>query len=70
VEKGANRTIRVWHGGDRKWPLNDGQRPNFRGVREVLSKGYNRVRGESAGVAKRPRELKPSRYDSQLFASL
>ena len=54
--------------GDRNWSLNEGQRPNFRGVCVAL---YNRVRGKSAGVAKRPRELishpKSLRYDSQLL---
>jgi hypothetical protein len=29
--------------GDRKWPLNDGQIPNFRGERVHVSTGYNRV---------------------------
>jgi hypothetical protein len=31
--------------GDRKWPLNDGGIPNFLGVREHASAGYNRVEG-------------------------
>jgi hypothetical protein len=31
--------------GDRKWSLNDGQIPNFRGVRVHVSTGYNRVEG-------------------------
>ena len=34
-----------WHGGDRKWSLNDGQIPNFRVVRVALGTGYNRVEG-------------------------
>jgi hypothetical protein len=29
--------------GDRKWPLKDGQIPNFRGVRVALVTGYHRV---------------------------
>jgi hypothetical protein len=29
--------------GDRKWSLNDGQRPHFRGVRVALGTGYTRV---------------------------
>ena len=56
------------HGGDRKWPLNERQIPNVRGVRVALSTG------SSAGVAKQPRELishpNPQRFDSRLFASL
>jgi hypothetical protein len=56
-EKVANRNIRVGHRGDRKRPLNDGQRPKLRGVRVVLSTGYSPVRGKSAGVVKRRREL-------------
>jgi hypothetical protein len=31
--------------GDRKWPLNDGRIPKFRGVRVHASTGYNRVEG-------------------------
>jgi hypothetical protein len=30
---------------DRKWSLNDGQSPNFRGVRVHVSTGYNRAEG-------------------------
>jgi hypothetical protein len=32
-------------GHDRKWPLNEGQIPNVRGVRAHASTGYNRVEG-------------------------
>jgi hypothetical protein len=32
-------------GRDTEWSLNDGQRPNFRGVRVALGTGYNRVEG-------------------------
>jgi hypothetical protein len=35
------RIERVWHGATGKWPLNDGQPPNFRGVRVHVSTGYN-----------------------------
>jgi hypothetical protein len=31
--------------GDRKWPLNDGHTPHFRGVRVALGTGYNRDEG-------------------------
>jgi hypothetical protein len=34
-----------WHGGDREWPLNEGQRPNCRGERVALGTGYNHGRG-------------------------
>jgi hypothetical protein len=47
--------------GTPKWPLNDGQIPNFRGVRVALGSSYNQCRGKSAGVAKRPREQSPTR---------
>jgi hypothetical protein len=40
----ASRRV-VWHGGDRKWPLSDGQSPGFRGVREALGPGYTRGEG-------------------------
>ena len=39
----ANRTSRVWHGGDREGPLNEAQRPHVCGVRVALSTGYTRV---------------------------
>jgi hypothetical protein len=42
---------------DRERPLNEAQRPHFRGVRVALGTNYNRVRGIGAGVAKRPREV-------------
>jgi hypothetical protein len=32
-------------GNDRKWPVNDGQIPNFRGVRVHVSTGYNHGEG-------------------------
>jgi hypothetical protein len=35
----------VWHGGDRKGSLNDGQVSNFCVVRVHVSTGYNRVEG-------------------------
>ena len=41
----VNRRSRVGHGSDRKWPLNEGQRPHFRSVRVALGTGYDRVRG-------------------------
>jgi hypothetical protein len=37
--------VRVWHGGDREWPLNDGQIPHYRGVRAHVSTGYSRAEG-------------------------
>jgi hypothetical protein len=44
--KVANRNARESSArGDRKWPLNDGQIPNVRGVRVHVSTGYNRVEG-------------------------
>jgi hypothetical protein len=42
--KVANRTAKVAQG-DRNWPLNDGQIPNFRVVRVALCTGYSRVEG-------------------------
>jgi hypothetical protein len=42
--KVANRTDRFWHGAAEN-PLNEGHRPNFRGVRVALGTGYNRVEG-------------------------
>ena len=59
--------------GDRKWSLNEGHIPNQRRTR-TCEYGLQPCRGESAGVAKRPRERpptrNPTRHDSQLFASL
>jgi hypothetical protein len=46
--------------GDRKWPLNEAHRPNFRGVCSPRY-GLHSWRRESAGVAKRPRERSPTR---------
>jgi hypothetical protein len=37
----ANRTIRGLARGDRKWSLNEAQRPNFRIMRVALGTGYN-----------------------------
>jgi hypothetical protein len=61
-------TLGVARGG-REWPLNDGQIPNFRGVRVHASSGYNRVEGNRRGLvsALPPKSL---RYDSQTFPSL
>ena len=39
----ANRNVRSWR--HREWSLNDGQIPNFRGVRVASDTGYNRVEG-------------------------
>jgi hypothetical protein len=68
--KVANRNAKVWHGGDREWSLNDGQIPKALVVREHVECGLQSWRGESAGVARRPRERpptrNPSRHDSQL----
>jgi hypothetical protein len=59
---------------DRKWPLNDGQIPNPNVVRVALGTGLPSCRGNSAGVAKRPRERSPTRNtyesDSQLLHRL
>jgi hypothetical protein len=41
--------------------LNEGPIPNLSGVRVHVSTGYSRVRGKSAGVAKRLRERSPTR---------
>jgi hypothetical protein len=43
--KAANRNARSLARGDRKWALNDGQIPKFRGVRVHASTGYNRAEG-------------------------
>ena len=43
IDKVANR--KGLARGDRKWPLNDGQIPIFRGVRVALGTGSNRVEG-------------------------
>ena len=62
--------------GDRKWPLNDGQIPNSRGVRVHVSTGLHSFRGDSAGVAKRSHlvsDLPPDTPDVTIrnfFASL
>jgi hypothetical protein len=42
MQKVANRNLARC---ERKWPLDDGQIPNFRGVRVHVSTGYNRVEG-------------------------
>jgi hypothetical protein len=52
---------RVWHGGGRKWPLNEGQRPySLRRVRSPRHGPPSRERNW-AGVAKQRREASPSR---------
>ena len=43
--------------GDRKWPLNDAQRPQFHVVRVALGTGYNPCDTYWEGVVKLPREL-------------
>jgi hypothetical protein len=40
------RIVTVGLGGARKWSLNEGHSPNFRGVRVHVSTGYNRVEGD------------------------
>jgi hypothetical protein len=55
----ANRNAQGLARGDGKWPLNDGQVPNVRGVRVHVSR--QSCRGESAGVAKWSRERSPTR---------
>jgi hypothetical protein len=57
---------------DRKWSLHDRQRTHARGVRvALLGTGLKPCRGESVGVAKRPRERisHPKRLTSR-FATL
>jgi hypothetical protein len=43
-EKAANRDSGLGTG-DGKWPLDEGQSPNFHGVRVRVSTGYPRVEG-------------------------
>jgi hypothetical protein len=50
-------TIRVWHG---EWPLNEGQRPNFSGVRVALGTSYTPGGGNRRAWAKRLRERSPT----------
>jgi hypothetical protein len=55
-------TLGVARGG-REWPLNDGQIPNFRGVRVHASSGYNRVEGNRRGlVSALPPKLSTLRF--------
>jgi hypothetical protein len=49
TEKPANRYVRVGHGAT-EGSLDDGQIPNFRGVRLVPGKGLPSCRGKSASV--------------------
>jgi hypothetical protein len=51
---------------DRKWSLNDGQRPCFRGVRVALSTGYNRVRGERGGSNQKTVSERGERREAQV----
>ena len=75
-EDTANRNVSGLARGDRKWPLNDGQIPNSRGVRVHVSTGLHSFRGDSAGVAKRSHlvsDLPPDTPDVTIrnfFASL
>ena len=59
----ANRNAKVARG-DRKWPLNEEQIPpeTARCSAHVCEYGLQFCRGESAGVAKRPRERPPTRH--------
>ena len=41
--KVANRSVRDLHGGDREWPLNDGQNPNPNVARVAFGTGYHIV---------------------------
>jgi hypothetical protein len=45
MEKVPNRDAKGFGTDDRKWSLNDGQIPNFHGVRVARTEGYNRVKG-------------------------
>jgi hypothetical protein len=49
---GANRRRFGFGTGDREWPLNEAQRPHFRGGRVALDTGYNRVKGIGAKLTK------------------
>jgi hypothetical protein len=63
-------TIRVWHGGDRKWPLNEEHTPNFRGVRVHVSTGYKRVEGNRrASRNGRVSDLPPEINVNERFAT-
>jgi hypothetical protein len=57
--------------GDRKWPLNDGQIPNVRGVRVPVSTRYTPVEGNRRasrnGRASSSPARNPSRSDSPTF---
>jgi hypothetical protein len=60
--------------GDRKWPMNEGQIPNVRGVRVALGTGYDRGEGHRWASRNGRVSLSPTRnpygYDSQTCASL
>jgi hypothetical protein len=55
--------------GDREWSLNDGQIPNFRGVRVNMCARVQSCGGKS-GVAMRQRERSPETPTARLFAAL
>jgi hypothetical protein len=57
------RTIRVWHGATEKWPLSEGHRPHFRGVRVALGTGYSRPGNEDGARVSSARHA-PTRVQS------
>jgi hypothetical protein len=59
MEKIANRNVRARHWGDMNWPLNNGQLPNFRGIRLHVRTGYHRAEGN-----RRRREKEKGRVSS------
>jgi hypothetical protein len=66
--------VGVWHGATEKGSLNDGQIPNFRGVRVHVSTVYNRVEGNrrasrNGRVSDLPPEI-PNVTIRKLFTSL
>jgi hypothetical protein len=56
-EKVANRNARVWHGRDRKWPLREGQIPNFRLVRVALCVRATTLASRNGPVIDLPPEI-------------
>jgi hypothetical protein len=59
--------LRIGRLGDRNQPLNEAQRPHFRGVRVSLRTGYNRVRGigrawRNDGVSSSPTRVEFVRF--------
>jgi hypothetical protein len=66
TRKVANRNVRVWHGGDRKWSLERWTTPTRSRRTCACEYGLQSCRGKSAGVVKRPRGR--SRFAT--FASL